>query len=86
MGAVHGGGRKPPGVYDRAENEITVPLAFKPEQLNHDFHWLLVMGRLKPGVTHEAGAGEYERGDGAYCAGVSEERQRLGSVCGAAEE
>jgi putative ABC transport system permease protein len=28
-----------------------VPLAFKPEQLNHDFHWLLAMGRLKPGVT-----------------------------------
>ena len=24
---------------------------FKPEQVNHDFHWLLVMGRLKPGVT-----------------------------------
>ena len=30
---------------------MTVPLVFKPEQLNHDFHWLLVMGRLKPGVT-----------------------------------
>jgi predicted permease len=30
-----------------------VPLAFKPEQLNHDFHWLLAMGRLKPGVTRE---------------------------------
>jgi putative ABC transport system permease protein len=26
-------------------------LVFKPEQLNHDFHWLLVMGRMKPGVT-----------------------------------
>ncbi len=24
-----------------------------PAQLNHDFHWLLVMGRLKPGVTLE---------------------------------
>jgi putative ABC transport system permease protein len=28
-----------------------VPLVFKPEQINHDFHWLLVMGRLKPGIT-----------------------------------
>jgi putative ABC transport system permease protein len=27
------------------------PLAFKPEQLNHDFHWLLAMGRLKDGVS-----------------------------------
>ncbi len=28
-----------------------MPLVFKPEQINHDFHWLLVMGRLKDGVT-----------------------------------
>ena len=28
-----------------------MPLAFKPDQINHDFHWLLVMGRMKPGVT-----------------------------------
>jgi predicted permease len=28
-----------------------VPLAFKPEQINHDFHWLLAMARLKPGVS-----------------------------------
>jgi putative ABC transport system permease protein len=40
-----------PGLYDRMELQMTVPLVFKPEQLNHDFHWLLVMGRLKPGVT-----------------------------------
>jgi putative ABC transport system permease protein len=40
-----------PGIYDRMPAQITVPLVFKPEQINHDFHWLLVMGRLKPGVT-----------------------------------
>ena len=40
-----------PGLADRARSQLTVPLVFKPEQLNHDFHWLLVMGRLKPGVT-----------------------------------
>ena len=39
------------GVFDKGQAELTVPLVFKPEQLNHDFHWLLVMGRLKPGVT-----------------------------------
>src|SRR5579862_5283525 len=40
-----------PGIFDRQEAQLTVPLVFKPEQVNHDFHWLLVMGRLKPGVT-----------------------------------
>ena len=39
------------GLSDRGQGQLTVPLVFKPEQLNHDFHWLLVMGRLKPGVT-----------------------------------
>jgi len=42
-----------PGLYDRGQGDIVVPLAFKPEQLNHDFHWLLTIGRLKPGVTLE---------------------------------
>ena len=40
-----------PGQPDRLDQNLVVPLAFKPDQLNHDFHWLLVMGRLKPGVT-----------------------------------
>jgi len=39
------------GQPDRLNVSVVVPLVFKPEQLNHDFHWLLVMGRLKPGVT-----------------------------------
>src|SRR5438105_4582495 len=39
------------GMADRFESQLVVPLAFKPEQLTHDRHWLLVMGRLKPGVT-----------------------------------
>jgi putative ABC transport system permease protein len=41
----------PPGVFDRLEEQVFAPLAFKPEQVNHDFHWLLVAGRLKTGVT-----------------------------------
>ena len=39
------------GQPDRLESQIFVPLAFKPEQINHDFHFILVMGRLKSGVT-----------------------------------
>jgi putative ABC transport system permease protein len=43
------------GLYDRQDANLVVPLVFKPEQVNHDFHWLLVMGRLKPGVTVKQG-------------------------------
>ena len=39
------------GAADRLNAELVVPLVFTPDQKNHDFHWLLVMGRLKPGVT-----------------------------------
>jgi putative ABC transport system permease protein len=41
------------GPGDRIQNKMYVPLSFEPEQVNHDFHWLLVMGRLKPNVTLE---------------------------------
>ncbi len=40
-----------PGVADRGMAELTVPLVFKPAEPNHDTPWLLVMGRLKPGIT-----------------------------------
>lgn len=30
---------------------LTIPLSFRPEQINHDYHWLMTMARLKPGVT-----------------------------------
>ena len=39
------------GQADRLDGQFVVPLAFKPDQINHDFHWLLVMGRMKPGVS-----------------------------------
>jgi putative ABC transport system permease protein len=39
------------GMPDRFESRLFVPLAFKPDQITHDMHWLAVMGRLKPGVT-----------------------------------
>jgi putative ABC transport system permease protein len=40
-----------PGQADRLQQEMWVPLVFKPEQINHDFHWLIVLARLKNGVT-----------------------------------
>jgi putative ABC transport system permease protein len=40
-----------PGPSDRIMNDLYMPIAFTPEQINHDFHWLLVMGRLKADVT-----------------------------------
>ncbi|HUA93266.1 MAG TPA: ABC transporter permease [Terracidiphilus sp.] len=40
-----------PGQADRLNQDLVVPLVFTPQQKNHDFHWLLVMGRLKDGAT-----------------------------------
>jgi len=42
-----------PGLTDRGQGQITLPLSFKPEQMNHAFHWVDVMARLKPGVTRQ---------------------------------
>jgi putative ABC transport system permease protein len=39
------------GVPDRLGSELSTPLAFTPEQINHEYHWILAMGRMKPGVT-----------------------------------
>jgi putative ABC transport system permease protein len=39
------------GMPDRYEAHLFVPLVFTPDRINHDRHWLVVMGRLKPGVT-----------------------------------
>ena len=39
------------GMPDRFESHLFVPLAFKPEQVNHDARWLAVMGRLKPEIS-----------------------------------
>jgi putative ABC transport system permease protein len=43
-----------PGPGDENQNELWVPLALTPtQQTDHERGWLLVMGRLKPGVTFE---------------------------------
>jgi putative ABC transport system permease protein len=39
------------GLYDRYEQQLTTPLSFRPEQINHDYHWMIATARLKPGVS-----------------------------------
>jgi putative ABC transport system permease protein len=50
-----------PGPGDRVQNKLYVPLAFKPDQVNHDFHYLLVLGRLKRGVSLTQANGDMDR-------------------------
>jgi len=44
-------GVMPPGMHDRLNSQLWVPLAFKPEQIKHDGRFMLVMARLKDGVS-----------------------------------
>src|SRR5271156_497454 len=44
-------GVRPAGQADRTPTKLFVPLAFKPDQINHDFHFLTIFARMKPGVT-----------------------------------
>ena len=48
----------PPGMYDRLPMQLWVPLAFEPDQINHDAHSILVMARLKDGVSIEQAQNE----------------------------
>lgn len=43
----------PPGMHDRFNSQLWVPLSFRPEQITHDGNAGLVMARLKDGVTLE---------------------------------
>jgi len=47
-----------PGMQDRTPSQLWLPLAFRPEQINHQSHSILVMGRLKDGVSIEQANGE----------------------------
>ncbi|MGA8599477.1 MAG: ABC transporter permease [Bryobacteraceae bacterium] len=40
--------------FDRDWNDIWMPLAFEPQDMTRDFHWMMAWARLKPGVTLEA--------------------------------
>jgi putative ABC transport system permease protein len=39
------------GFSDRFDQQVTTPLSFRPEQINHDYHWMIAAARLKPGVS-----------------------------------
>ena len=41
----------PPGMHDRFNSQLWVPLSFRPEQIAHDSNAGLVMARLKDGVS-----------------------------------
>ena len=49
------------GINDRDRAQLTVPLVFTPDQINHDFHWVLVIGRMKPGVTMKQAQADMDR-------------------------
>ncbi|HTP69826.1 MAG TPA: ABC transporter permease [Dongiaceae bacterium] len=40
-----------PGPSDNGDSDVIVPLALRPEEINRDNHFLLVLGRLKSGVS-----------------------------------
>ncbi len=44
-------GVTPPGMRDRQPSQLMLPLAFRPEQINHQSRRMRVMGRLKEGVS-----------------------------------
>jgi putative ABC transport system permease protein len=41
----------PPGMHDRFNSQLWVPLSYRPEQITHDSNTGLVMARLKDGVS-----------------------------------
>src|SRR5262245_38732950 len=49
-----------PGLNDRFQAQLWVPLALRPEQINHETRWLLMMGRLKDGFTQAQAHAEME--------------------------
>jgi predicted permease len=49
-----------PGLNDRFIAKLWVPMSFRPEEINHEAHRLLVMGRLKDGVTQALAQAEMQ--------------------------
>ncbi|HEX3685091.1 MAG TPA: ABC transporter permease [Bryobacteraceae bacterium] len=70
------------GVADRYDAQLTAPLAFRREQINHDYHWLLAMARLKPGLSIKQAQAEMDR----VTARIAEENPRSDKGWGALVE
>ncbi len=67
------------GIPDRFDAQLTAPLAFRPDQINHDYHWLLAMARLKPGVSIQQAQADIT----AVTARIAEENPRSNKGWGA---
>ena len=70
------------GVADRYDADLTAPLAFRPEQINHDYHWIVAMGRLKPGVSIQQAQADMS----AVTARIASENPKTNSGWGALVE
>ncbi|MGA8030140.1 MAG: ABC transporter permease [Bryobacteraceae bacterium] len=70
------------GAADRYDAQLTAPLAFRPEQINHDYHWLLATARLKPGVNIKQAQADMNR----VTARIAEENPRSDKGWGALVE
>lgn len=51
-------GIMPPGMYDRFNSQLWVPLSLRPEEITHDSNFMPVMARLKDDVTIEQAQAE----------------------------
>jgi putative ABC transport system permease protein len=70
------------GISDRYDVQLTTPLAFRPEQINRDYHWILAMGRLKPGVSIQQAQADMD----AVTARIAADNPRTDSGWGALVE
>lgn len=50
----------PPGIHDRFNSQVWVPLSLRPEEITHDSNFMLVMARLKDGVSIAQAQAEME--------------------------
>ncbi len=69
-----------PGIGDRFDFELAAPLSFRPEQINHNYHWLLAMGRLKPGVTLQQGQADMDAVTARLAQAFPKTNQRWGAA------
>lgn len=67
-----------PGIFDRGQNQLTVPLVFTPDQVNPRFSLAPGDGTYEARYHRQAGAGEHDRCDRDHCQSVSGQRPRLG--------
>jgi len=70
------------GVADRYDAQLTAPLAFRPEQINHDYHWMIATGRLKSGVSIQQAQADMN----AVTARIASENPKTNSGWGALVE